>query len=78
MFRKFSHSVVDVCAQIHDHYTGAGDPMEQEAIGKLIQWLEWRISSGWYKNGWSMPEYDLAVRAMAVSVINHYWGKEMV
>ena len=83
MFRKYDHSIIDVCRRLNREYKFPRQQPEltKVEIGQLVQWLEWRLRAGWdpiTQIGPYRIQYEKAVREMGCAQVNHYWGTEMI
>ena len=55
-------SVIDICARIHGAVSGSSDTPSN--MSYLVDWLSWRVSSGWDENV-KHREFGAAVRELA-------------
>lgn len=63
---RHKYSVLEVVQSLHGHATGTGNALQHPDHQEYIEWLTWRISSGW-----KSPEsrYDYLVRRLALEAL---------
>jgi len=65
---RYVHSILDVCVELHSSLTGSGEPLSDDQITSLADWLVWRITDGWlptYSDQLARRRYDNGVRNLA-------------
>ena len=68
---RYAYSVIDVARVLHETAIGSADlGHSKEELGKMADWLQWRISNA----EWHGPisTYDDAVRTLAKLAIARY------
>lgn len=65
---RYSFSIIGVCELIHGAYTGTGDPVSDEMLTQLRDWLRLRLAD-WREELPKCREYDHAVLELAYAAV---------
>ncbi len=69
-WNRHDYAVIEVAEIIHGTVTGTGGGLMEDEYAKRVNWLRWRIVSGWEES--RDPEdapYDIAVKNLAFAAL---------